>query len=222
MKKNRTSFVVAALASLGMIALAAPDLFAQGGSHSGGSGAGKVSMRDFAVVPMGNTILAFPTSFQGGVRVAAGDVNGDGQAMLAKLARSQSSRQGTFTLTFQGQTTAARGSSANNLKQIGLGIHHLKELRFGFLKADGAGQMKEWQTFRATDVTLKRGVMNAADGNGKGDSELGTVSISFTRLEFAPAIGANGGVWKTTNYKNPSTGQMLIGLLLPAVQKIRA
>lgn len=220
MKKNRTSFVVVALSSLGMIALAATDLSAQAGQ---GGGAGKVSMGGDMIAPMGNTILAFPTSFQGGVRVAVGDVNGDGQAMLAKLARSQGARKGTFTLTFKGETTAPapRGSSANNLKQIGLGTHNLKELRFGFLKADGAGQMKEWQTFRATDVTLKRGVMNASNGKGNGDGG-GTLTITFTGLEVAPAIGANGGIWKTMNYKNPSTGEMLIGLLLPAVQKIRA
>lgn len=222
MNNIRTSSVVVALASVGISTLAAPF---QGGAHAGGGGggAGKVSFRDFTVVPMGNTILAFPNSFQGGVRVAVGDVNGDGQAMLAKLARPQGSRTGTFTLTFQGQTTAPanRGSSSNNLKQLGLGMHQMKELRFGFLKADGEGQMKEWQTFRATDVTLKRGVMNAADSKGNGDGG-GTLTITFTGLEVAPAIGANGGVWKTTNFLDPGTGEVRIGLLLPAVQKIRA
>jgi hypothetical protein len=223
MKQIHTRFVVVALVAAGAGALLAGEAAAQSGAHTGGGGggAGKVSMRDFSVASMGNAILAFPASFRGGVRVAVGDVTGDGQAMLQKLSESRANAGGTFTLTFQGQPTGAPGHpSGHNLHQLGMGAHQLKELRLGLLKPSGDGQMKEWRTYKFTDVTLKRGVMSQSNGKG---SSGGTMTITFTGLEVVPAIGsANGGVWKTTQYVNPQTGRIMIGLLLPAVQKIRA
>ncbi len=196
----------------------------QAGAHGagGGGGAGKVHVHDISIMPLGNTILAFPPSFQGGVRVAVGDVDGDALNAMLKAARKGERVRGQFTLTFNGQTTpvAANGRplASNNLKQIGLAAHNLGEMQIGFLKPAGEGQVQEYATFKVTDVTLKRGTMGGAAQR----SQVTSISISFSGLEVSPAIGnANGGVWKTTNFLDRNTGETRIGLLLPAVQKVR-
>jgi hypothetical protein len=52
---------------------------------------------------------------------------------------------------------------------------------------------------------------------------MDTLSINFTKVEFknTPMNASNGGVWKTTNFLSPEQTRILIGMLLPAVQKIR-
>lgn len=169
-------------------------------AHIFGQGAGKATFKEFTVTKKTDTVLAFPPTFRGGVTVAAGDVDGDGMEAILKAARKGQRTQGTFTLTFQGQTTmpsAAPMRTSNNLKQIGLAAHNYAEMRIGFLKPAGEGEAVEFATFKVYDVTLKRGVVGSKPADG-----LETMTIAFTGLEFAPAaIGsANGGIWKTTNF----------------------
>lgn len=171
-------------------------------AHLSGQGDAKAAPKEFTVTKKTDTILAYPTSFRGGVNVAVGDVDGDGMNAVLKAARKGQRVQGTFRLTFQVQTTAPAtrpGASGNNIKQLGLAAHNYAEMRLGFLKPAGEGEAVEFATFKVYDVTLKRGVIGSSSSEGRGKD---TMTISFTGLEVAPsAIGsANGGIWKTNNF----------------------
>lgn len=203
------------------LAIAAVVLMPAAITAQGGQGAGKVNVHDISITKNSNALLAFP-GFQGGVRVAAGDVNSDGRAELQKAAKNGSG--GTFTVTFDGQTTtragAARLSSSNNLKQLGIAMHSAKAVMLSFLQPTGDGEFKEVATYKLHDVTLKRGVIGARSG---GDRPTESLSLNFTKAEFknTPMGSTNGGVWKTTNFLSPEQTRILIGMLLPAVQKVR-
>lgn len=181
--------------------------------HGGGGGAGKVSVHDISITKNANSLLAFP-GFKGGVFVAAGDVDGDGRTMIMRAARSGGPGSLTFAYESGGaEAGPGRSQSQNNLKQLGIGLHSSADTMYlSFLRATGPDRAQEVATYRFSNVTLKRGVTRS------GDRPMETLSINFTKIEFknVPIGSANGGVWKTSN---GSTAY--IGLLLPAVQKVR-
>lgn len=198
------------LASLALIPAA---LFAaQGGGH----GAGKVSVHDISITKRANALLAFP-GFKGGVFVAAGDVDGDGVVLLQRSAKSCG--PGTLTFEFDGdgpEMGPGKAATANNLKQIGVGgFSRAGTILISLLKPAGPDQVKEYATAELSGVQMKRAVLYPRKA---GDRPMETLSLNYTKITWntTPIGSSNGGVWKTTD-----GGQALIGMLLPAVQKVR-
>ena len=188
------------------------------GAHAsgGGGGAGKVSVHDISITKHANALLAFP-GFKGGVFVAAGDVDGDGVVLLQRTAKSGG--PGTLTFAFDGdgpEMGPGKSASANNLKQIGLGSHSSADsVLISFLKPAGPDRVQEYATYQLSGVQMKRAVLYPRKA---GDRPMETLSLNYTKIEYKTIyIGsANGGVWKTTD-----GGTAMIGMLLPAVQKVR-
>jgi type VI protein secretion system component Hcp len=181
------------------------------GAHGGGGGAGKVNVHDISITKNANALLAFP-GFKGGVFVAAGDVNGDGRADLDSAARKGGAGSLRFAYEAGRESGPGRSASANNLKQLGMGMHSAKEVYVSLLRPAGTDKVQEFATYKLSDVTLKRG------SSSGGDRPMESLSLNFTKIEYVKThIGtANGGIWKTSN--GP---EARIGMLLPAVQKIR-
>ena len=206
------------LAVASLVLAAAAVVAAQGAHSGGGHGAGKVHVHDISITKFANSLIAFP-GFKGGVFVAAGDVNGDGRADLIAAAR----RGGPGTLNFSFDRNGpemgpGRAQSANNLKQIGLGSFSAADTMYvSFLRPAGPDQVQEYATYQLSGVVIKQAKLQPRKaGDGR---PMETLSLNYTKIEFknVPIGSANGGVWKTTD-----GGTALIGLLLPAVQKIRA
>jgi len=201
------------------LALATTAIVAAQGAHSGGGhGAGKVHVHDISITKFANSLIAFP-GFKGGVFVAAGDVTGDGRADIMTAARRGG--PGSLVFAFDGdgpEMDARKPASANNLKQIGVGSFSTADtIWISLLRPAGADQVQEYATYQLSGVVIKRAKLQPRKaGDGR---PMETLSLNYTKIEFrnVPIGSANGGVWKTTD-----GGTALIGLLLPAVQKIRA
>lgn len=190
----------------------------QSGAHGSGGGAGKVHVHDISLTKSSNVLFAFDPGFRGGVFVGAASMGGAGlDVLIGNTGADRMAKERTLTVSFgkpKGGSVAdlvidpfnsnrefdgAPPMKWDNVKNKPLGV------RIGLIRLDGKGKMEEYKTLKLKGAKILQNVN-------------GTLTVTFTGLEVVPPVSA-GGTWYVKNPDGP--GEPLIGLLLPAVQKVR-